>query len=72
MAELFGMEIEELDEGCVALEVVMSIKAIEENGDVRIYERTSPGLSEWEALGMAITLADGMRQSLMAPSLEDD
>lgn len=68
--DLFGMEIPELPNGVTALECVMSIKVLDEDGNMRLYERTSQGLNAWEALGMINTLADSLRRRLMES--EDD
>lgn len=61
---LFGLELPDLPSNVTALEVVMSIKVLDEEGEVRLYERCSEGLSTWEALGMATTLADSLRNGL--------
>jgi hypothetical protein len=62
--DLFGMEIPALPDGVTALECVVTIKALDEEGDVSLYERKSRGLNSWEALGMVTTLADTLRNRL--------
>lgn len=70
--QLFGMEIVDLPDGVTALECVMSIKALDEDGNVRLFERSSEGLTGWEALGMAHTLMDSFSQGLTRVSEDDD
>ena len=72
MATVFGLEVGDLDEGVIPIEVVVSLKGIDENGRAILYERMSSGLSPWEAVGMLITHADGLRQTLTASYEEDD
>ena len=71
-AVLFGMQLPDLPEGVTALECVMSIKALDENGEIRLFEQTSTGLTTWEALGMVTTLADSMRRRLLRSDDDDD
>jgi hypothetical protein len=70
MACVFGLEVGDLDQGVTPIEVVVSLKGLSPDGDVVLYERMSEGLSRWEAIGMLMTHADGLRQSLLLG--EDD
>jgi hypothetical protein len=55
-----------LPEGAVPLEYIISVKALDENGYVCLYTQRSGGCTPWEALGMAVSLADGLRAELVA------
>lgn len=72
MTSVFGLEIDDLDEGVTPIEVVVSLKGLDEDGRVILYERMSSGLSPWEAVGMLMTHADGLRQMLTASYESDD
>lgn len=66
---VFGVEMVALPDGVTALECLVSVKALDDEGRVRLFERSSEGLTGWEALGMASTLRDSLAQSL---TREDD
>jgi hypothetical protein len=76
MATVFGLEVGDLDDGVTPIEVVVSLKGLDENGRVILYERMSAGLSGWEAIGMLMTHSDGLRAALVNDDLgfdvEDD
>ena len=72
MTSVFGLEIDDLDEGVTPIEVVVSLKGLDGDGRVILYERMSSGLSPWEAVGMLMTHADGLRQMLTASYESDD
>ncbi|MFE3202232.1 hypothetical protein [Embleya sp. NPDC059237] len=50
-----------LPEGCVLLEYAVSIKALDEDGDVMLLNYRTPGLAAWEALGMFTSATDTLR-----------
>lgn len=62
--EILGIEMMDLPAGCTAVEAVLLVKVLDADGGVGLVERTSRGLSSWEALGMAVTFADSMRGQL--------
>jgi hypothetical protein len=70
MAVVFGVEMPDLPEGAVPLDVVCLVKALDAEGRMMLCERSSDGLTRWEALGMATTFADSMRARLI-DSLRD-
>lgn len=70
--QVFGMPLVPLPEGVTALECILSIKALDEEGNVRLFERTSDGLTGWEALGMAHTLTDSLAANLIRRDETDD
>lgn len=72
MTSVFGLEVGDLDEGVTPIEVVVSLKGLDENGRVILYERKSDGLSGWEAVGMLMTHADGLRRALIEDSYDDE
>jgi hypothetical protein len=65
MTVVFGLQVGDLDEGVTPVEVVVSLKGLDEDGRVILYERRSDGLSGWEAVGMLMTHADGLRRELV-------
>lgn len=72
MTSVFGLELGDLDPGITPIEVVVSLKGLDEGGRVTLYERRSEGLSGWEAIGMLMTHADGLRASLVRNDYEGD
>ncbi|OPC84222.1 hypothetical protein B4N89_27775 [Embleya scabrispora] len=50
-----------LPDGCVLLEYAVSIKALDEDGDIVLLNYRTPGLAAWEALGMLTCAADTLR-----------
>lgn len=61
---------EVVPDGCVLLEYVVSMKALDSDGDVVIVNYRSPGLTSWEALGMLTCLSDDIRARMQ--QREDD
>lgn len=53
-----------LPEDATPLEYVLSVKCLDGDAEVCLYTRRSEGLSSWEALGMATSLADDFRDAL--------
>jgi hypothetical protein len=73
--DFLGIEFTDLPDGATALEVVVLVKVIDADGHVGLVERSSKGLTLWEALGMATTFADTMRDQLRdawGPAQDDD
>jgi hypothetical protein len=57
MAEIFGMPIPDLPEGCTPMAAVVVVKVLDVSGQPRdfpynIVSRVTEDLSVWEALGM--------------------
>jgi hypothetical protein len=52
-------------EGWTPLEAVAVIKALDEEGKVRLYSRNTPALNGWEAAGMLLWALDGDRRDLL-------
>jgi hypothetical protein len=53
-------------EGYVVLEVVVSMRALDGDGEVCLLNHRSGGLTPWDALGMLITAADDQRTAMQA------
>jgi hypothetical protein len=53
-----------LPDGYIALAFAISIKALDETGDVVIVNGRSDDLPAWEALGMLISAADDLRTTM--------
>ena len=71
MAEVHGIEIDDLPEGFTALEIVYSVKCLDEDGSVSLVNGASDGLNTWEALGMVISAADDLRAGLQGDDVDD-
>lgn len=56
--------LDSLPEGTTALEWVISVKCLDEDAEVCLYSTRSDGLTAWEALGMATSAADDLREAL--------
>lgn len=50
--DVMGVEVGDISEGFTPTEVILLVKGLESDGVVRVYRRTSSGLSQWESLGM--------------------
>lgn len=73
--DFLGIEFTDLPDGATALEAVVLVKVIDADGHVGLVERSSKGLTLWEALGMAVTFADSTRDQLREwwhPSQDED
>ncbi|MGW1998134.1 hypothetical protein [Embleya sp. NPDC001921] len=53
-----------LPDGHIALGYAVSIKALDEHGDVCLINYRSSDLNSWEALGMHTSAADDIRQRM--------
>lgn len=60
-----GVPVPPLPEGWTALEVCVVVKALDEEGRVRLASRYSAGLNSWEALGMLITEGASLKDQLV-------
>lgn len=71
--EIFGLEAPGLPDGWTPLEACAVVKALDENGIVRLALRYTQGVSTWEALGMVraadITISEDLRSQWRS---EDD
>lgn len=62
-------------EGAMVLDFVVSVKALDADGTVIIINGRSPGLSQWEAIGMFTVALDDLRahtQSIVTDEGGDD
>jgi hypothetical protein len=67
MTSVFGVDLDEddqLPEGWTPLEVVVTIKCLDEEGEVKMEHFASSGLNTWEAWGMSQWTADTLRNGL--------
>lgn len=53
-----------LPEGVTPLEWAISVKCLDNDGTVVLFNRPSEDLNTWEALGMATSLVDDLRDQL--------
>lgn len=60
-----SMRITDLPNNVVAVEALVLIKGLDEDGDVCFFTRTSEGLTTWEALGMLEAAAEIRRAGLV-------
>lgn len=65
MSEVYGLEAPDLPEGWMPLEACIVVKALDENGIVRLAMRYTPGLSVWEALGMIASTDVALRNDMI-------
>lgn len=72
MTFLNGVQIPEPAEGWIYLDAVALIKCIDPDGNTRYKETRSRGITEVEALGMAETYTDTLRQALLRKARNDD
>lgn len=71
MTTICGVEVLDIPEEAVAVEVIVLIKALDEDGDPSVYTRTSEGLSAFEAVGM-LQLELDRRRDLMLDAFRAD
>lgn len=57
-----------LEEGYIPLAFIASIKALNADGEVVLVHRATEGLNSWEAVGMAMSLSDDLRDGLRQAS----
>jgi hypothetical protein len=61
-----------LPDGYVPIDFAVSIKALDEEGDVVIINGRSQGLAAWEALGMLTCATDDLRATMQRREGDDD
>jgi len=66
------LQFKDLPEGAVALDGILLIKYIDEEGVIRYAEMSTAALHPIEALGMVKTAEDTLRAKLMIGSREHD
>ena len=71
MTAVFGVEVTDLVDGYVPLEVVVLVKALDDEGHVTLVVKYSPDLSSVEALGM-LTIARRTLEDNLAVDFEAD
>lgn len=59
-----SLDVSHLPTGCTPLEALVSVKMLDEDGNVVLYDCATLGLNSWEAVGMAIAVADRLRDAL--------
>lgn len=64
--EAFGVPVPELPEGYVALEAVVLLECLDDDGTMRLVVRYSEGLSVWRAIGMLDVALATERASVVA------
>lgn len=72
MSFLNGISIPDPEPGWLYLDAVVLIKCIDDDGKIRYRETRSHGLTAVEALGMAETYSDTLRNVLMRKATGDD
>jgi hypothetical protein len=71
MSSAYGIEIPDLPAGAIPMEVVVLVRYVDDEGDTTTAEVRSAGMSTQEALGMAVTYADGLRLSLLVGMISE-
>jgi len=56
-----------IPEGYTLVEYTIQVKAMSPSGEVTLLTNRSPALSQWEALGMVLTHADGLKPRTHMP-----
>lgn len=64
-ASVFGVLVPDLPRGVTAVDAVVLIKGFDTDGEIRHWELRSAGLTYQEAIGMAVTCADSIRNFLI-------
>jgi len=72
VADAYGIPVPDLPEGVIALECVCLVKCLNDEGKVEYVETRSANLSRVEAVGMAITYSDGVRDDLICDCTDDE
>lgn len=70
--DISGLQVDDLPDDCIPLEAIVLIKCLAPDGATMICERSSDGITPWEAIGMALSYADGLRHALVHGEEEDD
>lgn len=52
MAEIFGLDVTDLGEGYTAIDALVIVKALDDEGRVLLCQRHTEGLRAWDLLGM--------------------
>ena len=61
-----------LPEGALVVDVLLIAKALDAEGDVMLVQMASPGLTTWEATGMAVAVLDSLRGGLREMFIDDE
>lgn len=64
VTDAYGLETISLPDGYTPLEVIVAVKCLSESGHVALVHRFSRNLTTFEAVGMAVSLSDSLRQHL--------
>jgi hypothetical protein len=72
-AQALGMDLDgDLPNDWSVLEVLVTAKVVDNDGDAVLVQMCSPGLSAWEAAGMAMATADTLRRAVVDSFQGDD
>lgn len=71
MSVFDNMRITDLPDNVVAVEAIVLVKGLDEDGDVCFFTRTSEGMTTWEALGM-LEAAAAVRRAGMVDAFRSD
>ncbi len=72
MTQVYGLDIQDAPTGWTALEVVVLVKALNAEGRVSMYTRTTDGLAAFEALGLLTAAQRSVSDDLARNLLDDD
>jgi hypothetical protein len=77
MADVYGVQMEDLPDGWQALDAMVIVKCIDASGDPnlsmqRLAMRSSDGVSSWEGVGMLTCYADELRKQFLGSTLDID
>lgn len=71
MADVFGLNADDLPEHWTPLEFVGVIKCLDEDGDTALSLRTSDGLRVWDSVGLLTVALDTQRAEAQAGFISD-
>lgn len=72
-AVALGLEMTgSLPEGALVVDVLLVAKVLDADGDVMLVQMASPGLTTWEAAGMAVAISDSLRDGLREMFVNDE
>jgi hypothetical protein len=61
---VFGLDMEGLPEGCVAVDAIIVLKTINADGGGSLFVRQTPNLQPWDAVGMIDAVRDIKKASV--------
>lgn len=72
MESIYGIEFDPLPERSTPTDLLLIVKALDEDGEFTFYTRASESLSTWEAIGLLTATLDQLRKALSASFIDED